>query len=173
MTAGDSGGNRPEKQPRARRSLAGKAEDEPDPEWKRWFQEIDRRRKALTDPKRQPVKVSQVDKDGKKEAIARRKSTPTPIRKFLKVERKHSGTNNLETDMVLIRAAWYEAVGEELVKECAIHSFKNGTLTVEVKSAALLQEIRQFHKESLIEDLRDNWKASIPLLKVVFKAGKR
>lgn len=161
-----------ESAPKRRRSLAGKAEDEADPEWKRWFQEVDRKRKALTDPKKRGLVFSTIDKEGESATVVRQKSEPVPVKKILSKSAK-SVANPLSVDLLLLNAAWKNTVGEDMAKETEVYSFKGGVLTIAVFSSALLQEIRQFHKEAIARDLRDAWPLSIPLLRIAYKTGKR
>lgn len=72
-----------------------------------------------------------------------------------------------------IRDAWVKSVGLEIADETEVHAFKNGVLTISVHSSVLLQEIRQFHAEEILADLRDIWQASIPLLRITYRLGKK
>ena len=169
---GRKASDEPTPAPKRRRSLAGKAEDENDPEWKRWFQEVDRRRKALIDPKKRGLVVSTVEKDGQPTTVARPRSDPVLVKKILGKTAK-SADNPLNMDMMLIKTAWRNTVGDDMARETEVFSFKNGILTISVFSSPLLQEIRQFHKEAIDTDLRESWPLSMPLVRVTYKTGKR
>lgn len=159
--------------PKRRRGLAGKAKDEPDPAWRRFFMEVDNRRKALTDRKKKPLVISSIEKDGQvPSTIARQKSEPTEIKKLLKNRVVKKAGSQLAGDLEWLRETWPRTVGEEVAAASEVYAFKNGTLTITVFSSVLLQEIRQFHQEAILQDLRDIWQASIPLVKIVYRIGK-
>lgn len=155
-----------------KRLLANLVNEEEDPEWRRWFREIERRKKQAADPKSKPMLFSRFDKEGETGIVRRRQSDPEPVKKFLKKNAARAGTG-LNVDFMLIRAAWNLVVGKEIAEESEIFAFKNGVLTVTVFSSALLQEIRQFHQAAILSDLRDVWKASQPLVRVGYRLGKR
>lgn len=158
--------------PKQRRNLAGKAKDEPDPAWRRFFTEVDARRKALTDRKQKPFVVSSFEKDGQPATVARQKSEPTEIKKLLKKRLVKTAGSRLAGDLEWLRETWPRTVDAEVGAASEVHAFKNGVLTITVFSSVLLQEIRQFHQEAILHDLRDVWQASIPLVKVVYRIGK-
>lgn len=146
--------------------------EEPDPEWRHWFVQIEERRRAQDDPKRKPLIFSSCQKDGERDTtIIRRQSSPKPISTLLKAEKREQG-GNLAADMAAIENAWTKTVGPEMAKETEIYSFHRGVLTIAVGSSALLQEIRQFHKNALLSDMRDIWNASVPLVNIVYRLGK-
>ncbi len=152
-------------------SPARLARDEPDAEWRQWFTEVERRRKESSDPKRQPWIASRYDKEGDGGTIIRRRVEPKKISAFIKQDAKKSG-RSLGLDLQCIQSAWTHAVGGEIAAESGVYAFKNGVLTIEIYSSSLLQEIRQFHQDAILKDLRDIWQVSIPLLRIVYKLGK-
>ncbi|MDR0361145.1 MAG: DUF721 domain-containing protein [Planctomycetota bacterium] len=80
---------------------------------------------------------------------------------------------NRIADIQIIRTLWKDSVGAEVAGESKVVSFSRGILTIDVFSSALIQELRQFHYESVVKDLRDNWQAATPLLRIKFQPGKR
>lgn len=154
------------------KSLETRAKEELDPLWRNWFLEVDRRRKALHDRKQRPFVVSRYEKDGREETVARPKSEPEPLKKFIKVDKKKTGSKITE-DLLWLREIWPQVVGDMIAADTEVYAFKNGILTISVFSGVLLQEIRQFGAETIVESLRDVWRASIPLLKIQYRMGKR
>jgi hypothetical protein len=136
---------------RQRRSLEEKAKNEPDPDWRRFFLEVGYKQGAAKKKEPKPAKL---------------------LKKFLTVESRKTGPN-LAGDLEWLRGVWPKLVDAEVAGETDIFAFKNGTLTVVVYSSALLQEIRQFHKESIFQDLRDAWQGSMPLLKITYRIGTK
>lgn len=159
------------KTPAKRHTLSRAANEEPDGEWRQWFKEIERRRKELADPKRKAFVVSHFDKEGESGTVARRRADPKKLAAFIKRDAKKTG-RSLNVDLMLIHSIWKHAVGQEIANESNVFAFKNGVLTVEIHSSSLLQEIRQFHQEAILRDLRDIWQASMPLVRVVYRLGK-
>lgn len=155
-----------------RRALPREIADETDPQWRAWFQEVERRKKALSDPKRGAFVVADFDKDGVPGRVARQKSLPLRIGKLMKTENRKTG-GGLHSDLLLAAAAWKQAVGDEIAAASEIYSLKNGVLTVSVFSSSLLQEIRQFHQDAIMADIRDIWSASMPLVRIIFRLGKK
>lgn len=154
------------------RSIAARAKEEPDPAWRVWFLEVDSKRKALRDRAKKPFIVSTYEKDGQECQVARSQSDPTPVKKFLARNTKKTGSA-ITQDLLWIRSAWSGLVGPEMAAESEIYAFKNGVLTISVFNSPLLQEIRQFLADSLLKDLRDIWQASIPLLRITYRLGKK
>ena len=166
------GGKARRKPPAQRRALTREIKEEEDPLWRNWFAEVERRKKKLTSPKNMPFVIAPNDKDGAKGTIERRKSVPTPVKSFLKKNVQKAGVS-LNTDILLINAAWKKAVAGDIAENTEVFSFKNGALIISVYSSSLLQEIRQFHQEAILQDLRDIWLASQPLVKITYRLGKR
>ncbi len=154
------------------RSLAARAKEEQDPLWRNWFLDIDNRRKRLADRKTKPLIVSTAHKDDADIVIARQQTDPTLLKTLLKTTHKKAGSPATQ-DLKWIREAWKTSTGPDIAEETDVYAFKNGVLTISVFSGALLQEIRQFHAEAILADLRDIWQASIPLLKIIYRPGKR
>lgn len=161
-----------DKAPRVRkpRSLAGRAQAESDPEWRRWFLEIEHRRKAQQ-KKATTFIVAKYQKDGVGQTIARRKTPPTQLKTILKKECS-TPFGDLNTSLMALRQVWMQVVPKEIATESDIVSFKNGVVTIGVRSGALLQEIRQFHSVAITQDLRDAWPLQTPLLKLAFRMSK-
>lgn len=144
-----------------------------DPELRLWAKEVDRRRQELADPKRQPFVYAKIEENGQKRTVFRRKTTPAPIGSVIKKLNRKSGAAKIQEDINLARKSWAHAVGDDIVAETQIYSLVKGVLTVEVTSSALLQEIRQFHRQAIFEDLSDIWQASQPLLTIKYRLGKK
>lgn len=51
-------------------------------------------------------------------------------------------------------AAWENVVGPEVSRHAHVVAFRGGTLHVEVDSAVWLHELGGFHKENILDDLR-------------------
>lgn len=162
----------PQKEPKARapRTLAGRAQHELDPEWRQWFFDVERRRKATQELKSRKFIVSSYQKDGEERTVARCKSEPIQIKKLIKKEIK-APFGDLNIDLLALRDVWAKVVPPDIATESEIFSFKNGILIITVQSGILLQEIRQFHSKAIAQDLRDAWPIDTPLLKLSFKIG--
>lgn len=157
-----------------RRSLSREIAEEPDPAWRVWFEEVQRRKKKLTDPKNKAFVRTTFEKDGIPASIARKKSEPIALGRLMKRDHRISGTGSaMDIQLALVQAAWRQAVGADLAGASDIYSFKNGILTISIFSSSLLQEIRQFHQEAILGDLRDIWRVSTPLVKILYRLGKR
>ena len=155
---------------RQRRSLEEKAKNEPDPDWRRFFLEVHYKRAATKAKENKPVIASEFQKDGQTHTVVRAQTEPEALKKFLKLEFKNTGSK-LAEDLEWLRAAWPGLVDAEVAEETDIFAFKNGVVTIVVYNSSLLQEIRQFHKENIFQDLRDIWKASMPLVDIVYRIG--
>lgn len=155
-----------------KRALSQRAREETDPAWKNWFLEVARRRAEWEDAKKRPLVICTYDRDGEKRTVARKQTEPVGIKKLVRETTRSLGSR-LKDDLEAVRSAWAQVAGAEIAAETGVFSFKGGILTVEVHSAALLQELRQFQSEALIKDLRDIWPASVALVQLKFKTGKR
>ncbi len=161
---------------RKRRSLLEKAKSEPEADWRRFFLEVQHKRAAARTlakmkPKTVgkwieseflPVKHTGKKAAGKKEGRGIDAETAAP-----------PALSRLEGDLAWLRGAWPKLVGADVAEETDVFAFKNGVVTVVVYAHALLQEIRQFHKETILHDLRDIWQGSMPLVDVVYRVGVR
>lgn len=152
-------------------SFSGETEEE-EAQWLAWFEQVKARKKALVDARSQPFVVSEFEKDGKIVRIARQKSRPLPVAAILKVERKKEG-GDPDSDMESIRILWEHAADAEIVSESSIYSFRKGVLTISVFNASLYQEIRQFHREAILKDMREGWTIRTPLLNIQYRYDKR
>ncbi len=148
---------------------------EQDPDWKKWFTEIERRRHALHDRTKQKIIHAKVEKEGFTEKVARRRSEPAALSAFLKKQPTHTPKkqNTLLESYQEITRLWNSVVGEEIAAESELYSFKGGTVTITVTSGSLLQEMRQFHIDAIKEDLRNIWTLSTPLVTVKLRPGKK
>lgn len=160
--------NSDRKQPR-RRSLGGRIKDEEDPAWRSWFQQVEDKRKQLA---KLSLKISRYEKDGKETIVAREESHPQLLKKFMSKVAKIDGPRH-NADLLYIHSLWKESVIPDIARESEVFSFKGGTLTIAVFNSPLLQEIRQFHKSSILKDLREYWSAGVPLVDIKFIIGKR
>ncbi len=143
---------------RKRRSLLEKAKSEPEADWRRFFLEVHHKQSA---------------------AKAKARAKPEALKKFLAEELKEfrpaakGALSKLAGDLEWLRAAWPKLAGTDVAEETDVFAFKNGVVTITVYDHALLQEIRQFHKETILQDLRDIWQGSIPLMDIVYRVGVR
>lgn len=167
------GGNTSDAYPlRQRRSLEEKAKNEPDPDWRRFFMEVHYKRAAASSKKNRPVIACEYQKDGQTFSVVRERAEPEALKKFLKLELRNTGSK-LAQDLEWLRAAWPKLVDAEVAEETDVFAFKNGVVTIVVYSKTLLQEIRQFHQDNILQDLRDIWQASIPLVSITYRIGVR
>lgn len=153
------------------RELADRAKHEPDSTWRNWFLDVERKRRALAEQRKKLV-ISTFEKDGQTVQVARPAGNPTQIKRFLKVEKKKTGSR-MTQDLAWIREAWTKTVSGDIAAESEVYAFKGGVLTVTVFSGILLQEIRQFHADAILEDMRAIWQASTPLLTIQYRLGGR
>src|SRR5579859_2445761 len=54
----------------------------------------------------------------------------------------------------MTEAAWREAVGPEVAGMTSVRGVRDGVLTVEVASSALLQELATFYRSSILSSMR-------------------
>lgn len=154
-----------------KRSLEKRAQEVKDPAWKKWFLEVDRRRKEL-EAKKKSVVVCNYQRDEEERTVIRERSEPVGIKKLVK-ETAGQLDLRVQDDMEAVRAAWSKVAGRQIADDTAVFSFKGGILTIEVYASVLLQELRQFQSEALLKDLRDIWPARVVLVQLKFKPGKR
>jgi predicted nucleic acid-binding Zn ribbon protein len=57
-------------------------------------------------------------------------------------------------DRLHLERAWAEAAGPALAEDTRVAGLRRGVLEVQVGNSALLQELAQFHKRRLLEELR-------------------
>lgn len=129
-------------------------EAEQDPEWKRWFVDVEFQRRN----RRGPTKLS--------------KSLPPQLKAVLRCEEKKTG-RKVAPDVEALIGLWEATVGPEIASESCIYSFKSGVLTISIFSSSLLQEIRQFSQKAIEQDLRDVWNQPTALVRVAYRVGKR
>jgi predicted nucleic acid-binding Zn ribbon protein len=68
--------------------------------------------------------------------------------------------------------AWREAVGAEVAAETRVRGMRDGVLTVEVGSSALLSELATFYRASILASLRAKAKGpGADVREVEFKLG--
>jgi len=60
-----------------------------------------------------------------------------------------------------LRVAWREAVGRSMADSTSLQAYRGGTLTVEVDSAALAQELGVYMKKQLLERLCETSKVRV------------
>jgi predicted nucleic acid-binding Zn ribbon protein len=82
------------------------------------------------------------------------------------VKRNGLGKRN---PLEVLQKAWREAVGREAAASTRLKSFKGGTLTVEVDSAALAHELGVYHKRALLKRLQAE--ARVALQDIRFKVA--
>ena len=59
-----------------------------------------------------------------------------------------------KNDRLRLESAWASVAGEELLKDTQVLGMKRGVLEVAVRNAVLMSELAQFHKRSLLTNLR-------------------
>jgi predicted nucleic acid-binding Zn ribbon protein len=69
-----------------------------------------------------------------------------------------------------LERAWAEAAGPEYANTTRVTGFRRNVLEVEVKGAIPLQELSQFHKRKVLEQLRKTLNG-ITIADVRFRAG--
>ncbi|MDR1611961.1 MAG: DUF721 domain-containing protein [Planctomycetota bacterium] len=146
--------------------------DEPDVEWRRWFMEMAVRRGDMERGKTARIIHSAMEKGGKSIVITRKKARPELAATWVKKETKQFNSKKI-AELQDIKELWRRLVGFEIAAESQIISFSRGALTVEVSSATLFQELRQFHHDPLLRDLRDAWPAKTSLLRIKFQLGRK
>ncbi len=154
-----------------KRALDKRAMDVEDPAWRAWFLEVARRRGELEKAEKRFV-IRTYEDDGGSKTVARHKSDPVLLKKVVKDVAKDMRPKPAD-ELEAIRATWATVAGPEIAAESAVYSFRGGILTIEVYSGILLQELRQFHADALVKDLRDVWPASVSLVQLKFRTGQR
>src|SRR5262245_44490752 len=69
-----------------------------------------------------------------------------------------------------LEQAWLEAAGAEVSRQTRIGAMRRGILEIEVSNAVLLQELTQFHKRKLLDQLKRKL-MGLPLKDLRFRAG--
>ena len=59
-----------------------------------------------------------------------------------------------KNDRLRLEQAWADVAGPELLKDTRVNGLRRGVLEIEVKNAVLIQELAQYHKRSLLAELR-------------------
>lgn len=147
-------------------------ESEPDPQWQRWFKEVELRRQDRRDPGKRKWVFNKIQKEDGVTEFFRKKSEPVPFKQIIRLDEKKTG-RKVTPDLLAVAELWEATVGADIASESAIYSLKNGILTVNIFSSGLLQEIRQFHQAAIEQDLRDVWNLSMPLVRITYRLGKR
>jgi predicted nucleic acid-binding Zn ribbon protein len=71
-----------------------------------------------------------------------------------------------------LAAAWKDAVGAEVAAETRVRGWRDGVLTVEVQSSALLSELSTFYRASILAALRARRGEKVAEVKdISFKLG--
>jgi len=91
------------------------------------------------------------------------------LKDAMKTMLKKSGINFMKKNSGVLQI-WNNVVGEEVAIMAVPASFKAGVLTVEVANSALLHELAQFHKEELLESLRQAC-PNVTIRNIRFKLG--
>jgi predicted nucleic acid-binding Zn ribbon protein len=73
-------------------------------------------------------------------------------------------------DRLRLEQAWAEAAGPEMAKQTRVNGLRRGLLEIEVGNGVLLQELAQFHKRRLLDQLKKKL-AGVPLKDLRFRAG--
>jgi predicted nucleic acid-binding Zn ribbon protein len=73
-------------------------------------------------------------------------------------------------DRLHLEKAWAEAAGPEWAAQTRVNGLRRGVLEVVVGNAVLLQELAQYHKRRLLEQLRCRLPGT-PLTDLRFRAG--
>jgi hypothetical protein len=69
-----------------------------------------------------------------------------------------------------IEQAWNKAAGAELGRQTRIGALRRGVLEIEVGNAVLLQELTQFHKRKLLDQMKRKL-SGVNLKDLRFRAG--
>ena len=75
-----------------------------------------------------------------------------------------------QQERLRLERAWAEAVGPEYAAITRVAGFRRTVLEIEVRGAVPLQELSQFHKRRVLEQLRQIL-TGVPLADVRFRAG--
>ena len=75
-----------------------------------------------------------------------------------------------QQERLRLERAWAEAVGPEYAAITRVAGFRRTILEIEVRGAVPLQELSQFHKRRVLEQLRKIL-TGVPLADVRFRAG--
>ena len=73
-------------------------------------------------------------------------------------------------DRLRLEQAWEEAIGPRHAPHTRLGGLKRKILEVDVKGAVLLQELTQFHKKRILEQLRKTLTGT-PIADIRFRAG--
>ena len=153
-----------------RDAIQKKFEHEPHEDIRKWFMEVEHKRRKIKENEQRLV-IFTVEKETGPEVIARTKNIPGQIKKHvLKVLPNKVAT--VHHDYEEITRLWHLSVGDAIVGESRFLSFKQGIVTIEILSSTLLQEIRQFHQQAILADMRDIWTLDHPLLGIKYILGK-
>ncbi len=152
--------------------LSEDVRSETNPEWKQWFMEVERKRDALRNAAATPWVYTVIDKENESIVVSRRKTDPELVKKFIPFKLPKNIVS-VSQDFDKIQEVWKRVVGAEIAEDTRFYAFKNGILTIEVFSSILLQELRQFHYDALLSDLRSVWPIDIPLVSIKFRNGKK
>ena len=163
-------GGKTKKWIKTQEAIQKKFEHEPHEDMRKWFMEVEQKRRKIIEDKQRLV-IFTVERETGSETIARTKSIPNQIKKqVLKV--LPNKLTALQHDFEEISRLWRVSVGDIIAEESRFLSFKQGIITIEVSSSTLLQEIRQFHQQAILADLRDIWTLEHPLLGIKYILGK-
>ena len=144
---------------------------ETDPEWRKWFQQVERIKRSRVEERRgrKIISLAEDDERGIRKII-RSASEPLPLGKLIRRgERKSGQAFNLSREDA--SEEWRRAVEKEIFENSEVYSFKNGVLAVRVYNSPLLQEIRQFRHKEILASLRRNWRSPSPLVRVAYGPG--
>lgn len=143
---------------------------EPDPGWRRWFIEVEQRRRDIDRMKNgAPAAFS---RGGGGRGTRRSHNRGQPRRAGFFVEKDASGAMaGLAASLEKAARHWKTTVGEEIAAETSVYSLKNGVLTIEVTSSTLFFEMKQMHWAPCLRDLRDIWDMHPPLVDLKFRLG--
>ena len=75
-----------------------------------------------------------------------------------------------QQDRIRLEQAWEQAVGPQHAPHTRLGGLKRKILEVDVKGAVLLQELTQFHKKRILEQLRKTMTGT-PIADIRFRAG--
>jgi hypothetical protein len=147
-----------------RAPLPDAVKQEKDYEWRSWFKEVVQRRYETGNTSAALIPADDT-RTGKTIVIGEfvktlRSVFPDPLKKMWAATQAAA-------------ECWAQNVPPEVAEQSRLASFARGVLTIEVFSASLLSEIRQFHQATILEQLRANWTADIPLVKIRYRVGYR
>lgn len=73
-------------------------------------------------------------------------------------------------DRLRLERAWAQAAGPDITPHTRLGALRRGVLEIEVRNASLMQELAQFHKRKLLQQLRTGL-PGVTISDLRFRAG--